>query len=440
VNFKLCVTSILKPSAENWVEVLPVSDRLYIEDVDVHSTFWAISGREDGYENVWLVVMNPYTDFKSLSSSSRSLDLIKIPPRDSVYILSPGKNECYDTDSFRFIYESPTTPPLVCDYCINGNQDGNGVEYNPIISKTTTPIPPNVNIKVLKQKIVPNVDLSRYTTARVLAPTGDGKLVPISILYKPSMHQMNDSYGTNDCPYTSPAPILLYAYGAYGISWDPSFSPLDFSLCDRGVVFAIAHVRGGGEMGREWYYDGKLMKKKNSFSDYITCAEHLIKTGWTSSGKIVCEGGSAGGLLACVVANERPDLFAGVLAGVPFVDGIVTMADASIPLVSTEWDEWGNPNEPEAYEYIRSYSPMENVKEQEYPRILINAGLFDYRVCYWEPTKFVQRVREKNKGDKEILYKIELEEGHTGAMDRYKRFRDRAFDLCFIFECLGVEI
>jgi len=204
------------------------------------------------------------------------------------------------------------------------------------------------------------------------------------------------------------------------------------------MIYAIAHIRGGGEMGRHWYLDGKLLRKRNTFSDFIACAEHLISTGWTHAGQIVAQGGSAGGLLVTVVANERPDLFAGVLASVPFVDAIVTMADASIPLVSTEWDEWGNPNEVEAFQYIKSYSPIDNIKHQHYPRILLEAGLSDYRVGYWEVAKYCQRLREKNTNFRETLFRCELDEGHTGAMDRYRYIRDIALEFSYILDCVNL--
>jgi oligopeptidase B len=425
-NFELCCCKCSQTSQDHWFTLLPSSPSLYITEIDVHSNFWAISCREHGYECVMLALASDIAAALAaldMCTVGTELKIHRLPPRDEVFVMSYGRNAEYATAEFRFTYTSPTTPHMTCEY---------HVEDPPSWAK---------NIKVLKQKEVPNVDTTAYRTVRLMAPSVGGVAVPVSILFRPSAHCIpcTSDPSFSICPLTQPAPLLLYAYGAYGISWDPEFSAAALSLCDRGVIYAIAHVRGGGEMGRSWYEDeGRMLTKKNSFDDFVAAAEHLINLKWTAAGKIVAEGGSAGGLVMGVVANSRPELWAGVLMQFPFVDAVITMADPSIPLVSTEWDEWGNPNEQEAYDYIRSYSPMDNIRTQVYPRMLLEAGLFDYRVGYWEPAKFVQRVRAANAGSNEVLLKCEMDQGHTGPTDRYKHIHEKAFELCWALDCLGI--
>lgn len=425
-NFELCYSKCSHTLQENWYVLIRTSPSIYITEIDVHSHFWVLSCRENGYECVMLALPSDISSTIAAMDSQKigsELKVHRLPPRDEVFVMSYGRNAEYDTSLFRFTYTSPTTPHMTCEYRLEG--------------------PPcwSTNINVLKQKEVPNVDTAAYRTARLMAPSVGGVFVPISILFRPSAHGItcgSDS-SLDICPFKQPAPLLLYGYGAYGISWDPEFSAAALSLCDRGVVYAIAHIRGGGEMGRSWYEDeGRMMTKKNSFDDFIAAAEHLIRLKWTSAGNIVAEGGSAGGLTMGVVANARPELWAGVLMQFPFVDAVVTMADPSIPLVNTEWDEWGNPNEQDAYDYIRSYSPMDNIRPQAYPRMLLEAGLTDYRVGYWEPAKFVQRVRAANTGSNEILLKCEMDQGHTGPTDRYKHIHEKALELCWVLDCLGL--
>ena len=425
-NFELCYCKCSLTTQEHWSVLIRSTPSVYITELDVHSNFWALSCREHGYECVMLALASDIAIAVAALDSQKfgtELKIHRLPPRDEVFVMSYGRNAEYETSEFRFTYTSPTTPHMTCEYAVHDP---------PCWSK---------NIKVLKQREVPNVDTTVYRTARLMAPSVGGVCVPISLLFRPSAHGIANSSDNSfsDCPFKQPAPLLLYGYGAYGISWDPEFSAAALSLCDRGVVYAIAHVRGGGEMGRSWYEDeGRVLTKKNSFDDFIAAAEHLIRLKWTSAGSIVAEGGSAGGLVMGVVANSRPELWAGVLMQYPFLDAVVTMADPSIPLVNTEWDEWGNPNEQDAYDYIRSYSPMDNIKPQVYPRMLLEAGLFDYRVGYWEPAKFVQRVRAANTGSNEVLFKCEMDQGHTGPTDRYKHIHEKAFELCWVLDCLGL--
>ena len=439
-NFKLCIATVRDPC--QWFDVLIHSDTRHVEEIDVFRDFWQLTGREDGYAQIFVCLR---TDVEAACTAA----LAKAPPtmrvqrlparRDAVFFFEQSINLDYNAESLRFVYSSPTCSPMTCEY-----------RPGPLLAPPTWHPVKDVcdapTIVVLKRKEVPGVDLTAYATARLFAPAKDGRSIPISVLYRPSAHAIapsidseNSNSGEN-APFKLPSPLLLYGYGAYGISWDPEFNASSLSLCDRGVVFAIAHIRGGAELGRAWYDEGKMLKKQNTFSDFIACAEHLTEHGWTSHGRIVAEGGSAGGLLIGVVANSRPDLWAGCIAQCPFLDGVVTMCDSSIPLVSTEWNEWGNPNIAEELEAIRAYDPMINMKAQNYPPLLIEAGLNDTRVAYWEPLKFVQRVRAATTGNpRHVLLKVEMDEGHTGAMDRYKDLRDRAFELAWALECLGKD-
>jgi oligopeptidase B len=269
-------------------------------------------------------------------------------------------------------------------------------------------------------------DKSQYTTERIFATAADGTKIPMSIVYK----KTTDLKGNN--------PLLLYGYGSYGISIDPSFSSNRLSYLDRGFVYVIAHIRGGGEMGRFWYEDGKWLKKKNTFTDFITCAEQLITEGYTSKEKLVIRGGSAGGLLMGAVVNMRPDLFKVAVAKVPFVDVINTMLDETIPLTVIEFDEWGNPKEEEYYHYMLSYSPYDRVAAQDYPTILITAGLNDPRVQYWEPAKWTAKLRAMKTGNTLLLLKTEMGAGHGGSSGRYDYLKDIAFELAFVLDQLGM--
>lgn len=251
--------------------------------------------------------------------------------------------------------------------------------------------------------------------------------MPISLAYKTSLFRKD---GSN--------PLYLYGYGSYGISEEPRFSSNRLSLLDRGFVYAVAHVRGGGEMGRDWYENGKLLKKKNTFSDFIACAEQLVKDKYTSSDKLVASGGSAGGLLAGAILNMRPDLFKAVVADVPFVDVLNTMLDESIPLTVTEYEEWGNPNKKEYYDYMKSYAPYENVAAKDYPNILITTSLNDPRVGYWEPAKWCAKLRAMKTDHNTLIFKINMDAGHGGSSGRYQQLKEIAFEDAFLFKVLGI--
>ena len=269
-------------------------------------------------------------------------------------------------------------------------------------------------------------DPDDYVTRRLMATSADGTQVPISLVHRKGL----EPDGSN--------PVLLYGYGSYGASMDPRFSSNRISLLDRGVIFAVGHIRGGSEMGRRWYEDGKFLNKRNTFADFIACGEALRDSGWADPDRIAIEGASAGGLLIGATINMRPELFCAAHAGVPFVDVMNTMLDPSIPLTVIEYEEWGNPNDPVYYEYMKSYSPYDNVTAQDYPDLLITAGLNDPRVHYWEPAKWTARMRDRATGDSMLLLKTNMGAGHGGASGRYERLRELAFEYAFFMDRLGV--
>jgi len=282
--------------------------------------------------------------------------------------------------------------------------------------------------KLLKrQEVLGGFDASNYEAERLAATAGDGVQVPISLVYRKGLTKNGEN------------PLLLYGYGSYGYSTDPDFNSAVLSLLDRGFVFAIAHIRGGQEMGRAWYEDGKLLKKKNTFTDFIACAEHLIAAGYTKPAKIFALGGSAGGLLMGAVVNLRPDLFKGVIAAVPYVDVMTTMLDASIPLTTSEYDEWGNPNVKEYYDYMLSYSPYDNVAPKDYPAMLVTTGLHDSQVQYWEPAKWVAKLRATKTDGNPLYLMTNMEAGHGGASGRFRQYRETALEYAFILDLAGIR-
>jgi oligopeptidase B len=323
---------------------------------------------------------------------------------DASYTVEPAGNPEYDTRTLRFVYTSMATPQSVYDYDMQTRER-----------------------TLLKQEaVLGGYDLSALITERIFATAADGTAIPISIVYKKGL--VRD--GKNPC--------LLYGYGSYGIPIDPEFSPFRLSLLDRGFVYAIAHIRGGGDVGRFWYEDGKLLTKRNTFTDFTTCAEHLITAGYTSGAKLTAMGGSAGGMLMGGVVNMRPDLFRAVIAKVPFVDCVTTMLDATIPLTTQEYDEWGNPEEDEKfYRYMLTYSPYDNVTNSnvvKYPDLLITTGINDPRVAYWEPAKWCAKLRQMAAQDSLIVLKTDLESGHGGPTGRYARWRETALDWAFLID------
>ena len=325
---------------------------------------------------------------------------------EEVYTTHLGANPRFDTDVLRFEYSSMTTPWTTFDYGMGSRER---------------------TLKKRQRVEDPDFDPAAYVTTRLMVEARDGVEVPVSIVHR------------RDLDRSQPQPLLLYGYGSYGYSMDPTFSSPRLSLLDRGVIFAIAHIRGGQEMGRAWYEDGKLLHKRNTFNDFIDCAAHLVESGWTASDKLFAHGGSAGGLLMGAVANMRPDLFHAVVADVPFVDVVTTMLDESIPLTTFEYDEWGNPNEREFYEYMLSYSPYDNVAEQDYPHMLVLTGLHDSQVQYWEPAKWVARLRHRKTDDNQLLFHVNMEAGHGGASGRFRRHEETALIYAFLLDLVGVE-
>lgn len=389
VDFRLMAAPVDAPGADNWVEVVPHRAGTRLEGVDAFADFVVLSELREATPTL-----------RVLDRTGTATD---IDTPDEIYDIGPASNVEYDTDRFRFGYASMVTPPSVIDYEVaTGSQ------------------------AVLKQvEVLGDTDLSAYRTARQWASAPDGTRVPISLVWRADR-------------VDGPAPCLLYGYGSYEVVIPASFSSARLSLLDRGVVFAIAHIRGGGELGREWYEQGRLEHKHHTFSDFVACAEHLVNNGFAAPGRMVARGASAGGLLMGVVVNEQPDLFAGVVAEVPFVDNVNTMLDETIPLTVTEYDEWGDPNLPDAFGWMAAYSPYENVRAADHPALLVTAGLNDPRVQYWEPAKWVQKLRSLTTSARQILLKTEMGAGHGGPSGRYDAWRDEAFVQAWILDVMGL--
>jgi oligopeptidase B len=384
-NFKLVKAPVSNPSKENWVDVIPHSDSVRIDSVEAFKNYLAVYERENGLKKIHIMNMakneTHYVDFP-----------------EPTYSYWGSDNPNYDTNVLRFGYTSLVTPNSIFDY----NMDTKERELK-------------------KQYEIPSgYDPSLYQSERIFAKASDGTSIPISLVYKKGIVRK----GKN--------PLLLYGYGSYGISTEPEFSTSRLSLLDRGFIYAIAHVRGGEEMGRYWYEQGKLLNKRNTFTDFIACAEYLIAEKYTSSDKLAINGGSAGGLLMGAVTNMRPDLFNIVVADVPFVDVMNTMLDPSLPLTVIEYEEWGDPNNKQYYDYMMSYSPYDNVIAKDYPNILVTTSLNDPRVNYWEPTKWVAKLRALKTDKNLLLLKTNMGAGHGGASGRYDYLKETAFRYAFV--------
>ncbi len=390
-NFRLMETPLVKTGMKYWKEVIPHREDVLLEDYDVFNKYLALQERINGLTEIRILSHNGKKDFY-------------IEFEEQTYLVYLSTNLDFDTDLLRYGYTSMTIPNSVYDY----NMKTGDAEL------------------LKRQEVVGGYDPDEYFAERLFATAPDGAKVPISLVYKKGIAKD----GSN--------PTVLYGYGSYGSSMDPYFSSVRLSLLDRGFVYAIAHVRGGEEMGRWWYEDGKLLKKKNTFTDFISCAEFLIAEKFTSSEKIFAMGGSAGGLLVGAVVNMRPELFKGVIAAVPFVDVVTTMQDESIPLTTGEYDEWGNPNEKEYYEYMLSYSPYDNVEAKDYPAMLITTGLHDSQVQYWEPAKWVAKMRDMKTDDKLLVLWINMDYGHGGASGRFQRYKEVALEYAFMIDQAGL--
>ncbi|MEE9573293.1 MAG: S9 family peptidase [Candidatus Neomarinimicrobiota bacterium] len=391
-NFRLMETSINATSDFNWTEVIPHREDVLLQDIDIFKNYLVVSERANGLRQ--LRIINQHDN----SEHYMEFD-------EDTYLAFSSDNHEFDSDLLRFRYTSLTTPFTTYDY--------------DMITKERN---------MLKQEeIVGRFNPNSYQSERHFATAHDGTKVPISLVYKKGI----EKDGTN--------PVLLYGYGSYGSSMETYFSSNRLSLLDRGFVFAIAHIRGGQEMGRYWYEDGKLLKKKNTFTDFIDCAEYLINEKFTNSGKLFAMGGSAGGLLVGAVSNMRPELFKGIVADVPWVDIVTTMLDDTIPLTTSEFDEWGNPNDKEYYDYMLSYSPYDNVIKQDYPAMLVITGLHDSQVQYFEPAKWVAKLRELKTDDNMLVLDINMDVGHGGASGRFERNKEIALKYAFMLDQLGIR-
>lgn len=392
LNFKLMECSLKNTNAINWKDVIPHRKEVLLQGIEEFKDFIIINERKDGL--VQLCVRN----LKDNTSHYLSFG-------EAAYSAYFGSNPEYNSTTLRYGYTSLTTPNSIYDYNLVTRDK-----------------------KLMKQlEIIGGYDASQYATERQYAIAIDGTKVPISLVYKKGFKK------------DGKAPLLLYAYGSYGSSTDVSFSSTRLSLLDRGFVFAIAHIRGGQEMGRQWYEDGKMMKKKNTFTDFIDCGKFLINENYTSKEHLYANGGSAGGLLMGAVANMAPDMWHGIIAAVPFVDVVNTMLDESIPLTTNEFEEWGNPKNKEAYFYMKSYSPYENIEAKRYPNMLVTTGLHDSQVQYFEPAKWVAKLRATKTDNNVLLLKTNMKFGHGGASGRFDYLKDVALNYSFLFALEGIE-
>lgn len=391
VNFKLMSAPLDNLEGENWQEVIPGRQEVLLEDVMIYRDYLVAVERRDGLRRLRIMSWDGRVD--------RYLDF-----PEPTYAVYPWRSYEYDSSILRYTYNSMVSPSAVYDYDMRSDSR-----------------------RLMKQYTVPGYKPAKYLSERIYAPAPDGQLIPVSLVYRRDLRQPSGN------------PCLLAGYGAYGASSDPNFSPFRLSLLDRGFVFAIAHVRGGQEQGRPWYEAGKLMKKKNTFSDFIACAEHLVSQGYSKPQLLCIQGGSAGGLLIGAVVNQRPDLFRAALMDVPFVDVINTMLDPTIPLTTAEYQEWGDPRIKEQYEYIASYAPYENIKSQGYPAMLVTGGLNDANVPYWEPAKWVARLRRMKTDSNPLLLRIDMSSGHGGASGRFAYLREAAFEYAFLLNAMGIN-
>ena len=391
-NFRLMKTPVMRTGIENWEEVIAHRDDTLLEDFEIFSDHLVVEERREGLTQLWVMPWSGsgehYVEFD-----------------EPTYVAYPADNCEFDSETLRFGYESPATPDSVYDYDMATKER-----------------------KLLKQdEVLGGFDPGNYAVERLSAVARDREEVPVSVVYRKNTRKAGGN------------PLLVYGYGSYGISSDAGFDPFRISLLDRGFVFAIAHVRGGEELGRRWYEDGKLLKKKNTFQDFIDCTEFLVEKGYGDSEKVFAYGRSAGGLLMGAVMNMRPDLWTGLVATVPFVDVVTTMMDETIPLTPSEWDEWGNPKEKEFYDYMLSYSPYDQVEAKDYPHLLVTTSLNDSQVQYFEPVKWVARLRALKTNDKRLIFKTEMHGSHGGVSGRQGRYAQTAYRYAFLLDLAKVS-
>ena len=390
-NFKLMECDEENTTSGNWKEVMAHRDDVLIESIEIFNNFLVIDERKGGL-----------TQFRVIDQINKSEHVIDMG--EESYMAYMSTNVDFDTTLFRFGFTSLKTPSTIFDYNLESKKK---------------------DVKKV-QAVIGGHNPEEYTTKRVEAKAEDGTMIPMSIVYKKGTELNGES------------PTLLYGYGSYGHVVDPSFSPARLSLLDRGFVFAIAHIRGGEDLGRHWYEDGKMLNKINTFTDFISCGEFLIEQNYTNSEKLCAMGGSAGGLLMGAIINLKPQIWKAAIAAVPFVDVVTTMLDDTIPLTTGEYDEWGNPNDEEYYKYILSYSPYDQIEAKDYPALLVTTGLHDSQVQYWEPAKWVAKLRELKTDNNNLLLKTNMETGHGGASGRYEYYKEVALDYAFLLDQVGL--
>ena len=391
-NFRLMSCPETATTKENWQEVIAHRTDVLLEGIEIFKDYLVVEERKNGLVQIRVIRWNDKSEYY-------------VEFQDPTYSAGVGANPDFETEVLRYGYSSMTTPASTYDFNMTSKDR-----------------------KLMKQQeVVGGHDPNQYSSERLYATATDGTLVPISLVYKK---------GT---PLDGSAPTLLYAYGSYGANMDAGFSSARLSLLNRGFVYAIAHIRGGQEMGRHWYEDGKLLKKKNTFTDFINCAEHLIANNYTTNEKLFAMGGSAGGLLMGAICNMRPDLWRGVVNAVPFVDVITTMLDETIPLTTFEFDEWGNPKNKEYYDYMKSYSPYDNIEKKAYPNILVTSGYWDSQVQYWEPAKYVAKLRDYKTDTNQLLFWCNMDAGHGGKSGRFEALKEVALEYAFMMDLVGIK-
>jgi len=389
-NFRLMKCEEKTTGMNQWKEVIPHRYEVLLEGIELFNEFWVLNERIGGLPKIRIMQKNGqehYLDFG-----------------EATYDAYMGANPESDTKVLRYGFNSMVTPASTFDYNIETRQKN----------------------LLKQQEIVGGYDATKYQSERINVKARDGVMVPVSIVYRKDLFKKD---GSN--------PMLQYAYGSYGFSMEATFSSARLSLLDRGFVYAIAHVRGGQEMGRQWYEDGKLLKKKNTFTDFVDCSSALVELKYTSYDRLFAMGGSAGGLLMGAIINMAPEKYKGVIAGVPFVDVVTTMLDASIPLTTSEYDEWGNPENKDYFDYMLSYSPYDNIEAKEYPNLLVTTGLHDSQVQYWEPAKWVAKLRDIKKGNQMLLLFTNMDAGHGGASGRFRMLKELAMVYAFAIDLAG---
>ena len=391
-NFRLMETSVDATSKENWKEIIAHRDNVLLEGITIFNSYLVVDERSEGLTQLRIIRWDNSKEY-----------YMSFP--DPAYAAGVGANPEFNTEILRYSYTSLTTPPSTFDFNMSTEE----------------------RTLLKQQEVVGNFNSADYTSERLYAKAQDGTLIPISLVYKKGFKKDGS------------APTLLYAYGSYGYSIDATFSSTRLSLLDRGFVFAIAHIRGGQEMGRQWYEDGKLLKKINTFTDFIDCGKFLVEQQYASKDKLFAMGGSAGGLLMGAITNMAPDMWRGVISAVPFVDVVTTMLDETIPLTTFEFDEWGNPKDKTYYDYMKSYSPYDNIEKKNYPNILVTTGYWDSQVQYWEPAKYMAKMRELKTDNNMLIMWCNMDAGHGGKSGRFEYLKEIALDYAFMLDLAGIK-